>query len=350
MTLEATVVILDNSDWMRNGDYTPSRLEAQADAVNAVFQVKTRSHPENTVGIMTMAGKGPEVLTTLTGDIGKILNALHRTTASGKVDLLAGIGVAQLVLKHRRDRNQRQRVIAFVGSPVTDDEASLVRLAKKLKKNNVAVDIVSFGEDIQNRGKLESFVNNVNSGDNSHLVSIPPGPHLLSDLLHASPILSSGEGPSGGFGGSGGAGNDFEFGIDPSMDPELAMALRISLEEEQARQAAAAAAAAATAAGGDHSTTAADTTNIPAAEVAVVCAGPEVTMMDEELTEEEQIARAIEMSLQQPQAEASDPTADFVSNILSGLPNVDPNDPQVQEALSKAREEGNDGDKKEGEH
>jgi 26S proteasome regulatory subunit N10 len=43
---------------MRNGDYTPSRFEAQADAVNTIFQVKTRAHPENTVGIMTMAGKG----------------------------------------------------------------------------------------------------------------------------------------------------------------------------------------------------------------------------------------------------------------------------------------------------
>lgn len=50
---------------------------------------------------------------------------------------------------------------------------------------------------------------------------------------------SDGAGPSssGGAGGSG-AGH-FEFGVDPSMDPELAMALRMSLEEEQARQRAA---------------------------------------------------------------------------------------------------------------
>ena len=29
--------------------------------------------------------------------------------------------------------------------------------------------------------------------------------------------------------------NSFEFGVDPSLDPELALALRISMEEEQAR-------------------------------------------------------------------------------------------------------------------
>jgi 26S proteasome regulatory subunit N10 len=42
---------------MRNGDYTPSRVDAQADAVNLLFQAKQQSHPENTVGVMTMAGQ-----------------------------------------------------------------------------------------------------------------------------------------------------------------------------------------------------------------------------------------------------------------------------------------------------
>lgn len=37
----------------------------------------------------------------------------------------------------------------------------------------------------------------------------------------------------GADGGSGG--NDFEFGIDPSIDPELALALRMSMDEEKAR-------------------------------------------------------------------------------------------------------------------
>ena len=58
MPLEATMLIIDNSEYMRNGDYQPTRFEAQADAVNVVFQTKIDSNPENTVGIMTMAGKG----------------------------------------------------------------------------------------------------------------------------------------------------------------------------------------------------------------------------------------------------------------------------------------------------
>ena len=52
------MMIIDNSEYMRNGDYQPSRYDAQADAVNAVFNTKVDSNPENSVGIMTMAGKG----------------------------------------------------------------------------------------------------------------------------------------------------------------------------------------------------------------------------------------------------------------------------------------------------
>jgi 26S proteasome regulatory subunit N10 len=58
MPLEATMMIIDNSEYMRNGDYAPTRLEAQADAVNVIFQTKTDSNPESTIGLMTMAGKG----------------------------------------------------------------------------------------------------------------------------------------------------------------------------------------------------------------------------------------------------------------------------------------------------
>ncbi|KIS69910.1 putative 26S proteasome regulatory subunit Rpn10 [Mycosarcoma maydis] len=240
MVLEATMLVLDNSEWMRNGDYTPTRWEAQADAVSMIFDAKTNSNPESEVGLMTMAGKSPEVLVTLTQDIGKILAALHRSKIVGNSDLTTGINVASLALKHRQNKNQRQRVVVFVGSPVEQTEEDLVKLGKKLKKNNIAVDIISFGEDVENEEKLSKFIEAVNSGDNSHLLSIPAGPQLLSDIILSSPVLQEEGGDSGaGPSGSGGGGNNFEFGVDPSMDPELAMALRLSLEEEQARQRAA---------------------------------------------------------------------------------------------------------------
>lgn len=145
----------------------------------------------------------------------------------------------QLALKHRQNKSQRQRIIVFTCSPIYEDEKSLVKLAKKMKKNNVSIDFVAFGDlESDNTKKLEAFNENIKGGDGSHLEVIPPGPSLLSDRLASSPILA-GDGvqprESAGDGGAGGGGGEFEFDVDPSTDPELALALRMSMEEEKAR-------------------------------------------------------------------------------------------------------------------
>lgn len=46
---------VDNSEWMRNGDFIPTRLQAQQDAVNVVCRMKTRQNVENSVGVLTLA-------------------------------------------------------------------------------------------------------------------------------------------------------------------------------------------------------------------------------------------------------------------------------------------------------
>ena len=46
----------------------------------------------------------------------------------------------------------------------------MVKLAKRLKKNNVAVDVVAFGDGIEEgpgAGVLKAFVEGASSGDNS---------------------------------------------------------------------------------------------------------------------------------------------------------------------------------------
>ena len=75
-------------------DCSPSRWEAQADAVSTIFNAKTGANPESSVGLMSMGGKGPEVLVTLTTDFGKILAALHRTKPRGSSHLATGIQIA----------------------------------------------------------------------------------------------------------------------------------------------------------------------------------------------------------------------------------------------------------------
>ncbi|KAF1944166.1 26S proteasome non-ATPase-like protein regulatory subunit 4 [Clathrospora elynae] len=244
MVLEASMIVVDNSEASRNGDYVPSRWEAQQDAVNLIFSAKTGANPESSVGLMSMGGNTPEILTTLTTDIGKVLDGLHRTKIKGSSHFVTGINVAALALKHRQNKSQKQRIVMFNCSPIEEDEKNLIKLAKKMKKTGISIDIIAFGElsDDTTR-KLQAFSDNVQSAEGSYLATVPPSANLLSDSLITTPILggdgtsnAGGEGGSGGGGGGASGGNDFEFGVDPSVDPELALALRMSFEEEKARQ------------------------------------------------------------------------------------------------------------------
>ncbi len=110
-------------------------------------------------------------------DLGQILQAIHATSSKigGQIDIPTAIAIAQLALKHRENKNLRQRIIVFVGSPLEGqaaDEKGMVKLAKKLNKNNIAVDVVCFGDGIEEttedgRSVLKSFVESTSSGDNS---------------------------------------------------------------------------------------------------------------------------------------------------------------------------------------
>lgn len=182
---------------------------------------------------------------------------------SGEIDIPTAIAIAQLALKHRENKNLRQRIIVFVASPLggqAADEKAMVKLAKKLKKNNVAIDVVCFGDGIEEPSEdgktvLRTFVESANSSDNSfvqplplsgpndqnwfsltfvynrHLVIAPPSSRLLSEQVGTSVILAADRGagipeefmPREGGAPSTSNTNEFEFGFDPSSDPELAM-------------------------------------------------------------------------------------------------------------------------------
>jgi 26S proteasome regulatory subunit N10 len=116
--------------------------------------------------------------------MGELLSALHDATSKlgGAASIPTAIAIAQLALKHRQNKNLRQRVLVFVGSPLQDTSAdaerALVRLAKKLKKNNVALDVVAFGDGIEEAGEgghsiLKAFVEAASSSDNSCVVRSP---------------------------------------------------------------------------------------------------------------------------------------------------------------------------------
>src|ERR1700761_991345 len=124
---------------------------------------------------MSMGGSGPEVLTTLTTNPGKILDGLHRTKVRGESHLYTGIMIASLALKHRQNKSQRQRIIVMACSPIQDEKDKLVKLARRMKKNNTSIDVVAFGDlTDENIEKLTAFNEAVKGGDGSHLEIVYP--------------------------------------------------------------------------------------------------------------------------------------------------------------------------------
>ena len=371
MPLESCMILLDNSEYMRNGDYIPTRLEAQQDAANLLVGAKTQSHPESTVGVSA----GTELLISPTEDVGKILGALHKIPfrSAGPDDVTASVQVASLALKHRRNKNGGQRIVLFVGSPLGSvDSRTLVKAGRQLRKNNVAIDVVAMGELEENEERLRELVEAANGRSDEgnrtcHLVTIPAGV-LPSDVLASSPIVHGGAGGGGGGGMGGdvgvGGGADAGFGafadfggVDPNMDPELAMALRISMEEERARQERAAAAAqegggtdaemADSAPGGASAGGPAMDLGLSEEEALLQQAlamsmnendppSDDAAVAPMDADEDESMLMALQMSMQtdekeEQQQQFQDPQ--FVNQLLGSLPGVDPNDPQIQNAL-----------------
>ncbi|CAA2966575.1 26S proteasome non-ATPase regulatory subunit 4 homolog [Olea europaea subsp. europaea] len=360
---------------MRNGDYSPNRFQAQTDTVNLICGAKTQLNPENTVGVLTMAGKGVRVLVTPTSDLGKILACMHGLEIGSEMNLAAGIQVAQLALKHRQNKKQQQRIIVFAGGPVKYDKKMLEMIGRKLKKNSIALDVVNFGEEDEGKAeKLEALVAAVNNNDSSHVVHVPPGPSALSDVLISSPIFTGdGEGGSSFAAAAAGGVSGFEFGVDPNLDPELALALRVSMEEERARQEAAAEEAAKQESG-EHSAsqdaTISENVNTGTTEPenkskdqmddenaflqqalamsmgdSSSAVATRDTEMSEATTDDHDLQLALQLSVQEGTKDQSNQThmnkllADqsFVSSILASLPGVDPNDPSIKDLLASSQ-------------
>ena len=59
--------------------------------------------------------------------------------------------------------------------PITAEEKAMKRVGKLMKKNNIALDIISIGENASNQAKLEGLLEAVNKNENSHYVEVSPG-------------------------------------------------------------------------------------------------------------------------------------------------------------------------------
>ena len=161
-----------------------------------------------------------------------------------------------MALKHRQGKNHRPRIVVFVGSPLEVDGNEFNKLAKRLKKEKISIDIVVFGEEVKNfvdernSFSIESLVFSrkirriyydnqwkrkcqverrvffsmfenqfIEHLFSSHLICVPSGANLPDTLINT-PIIQSEDGSGLPTGYSASA---FAMGVNPEDDPELAM-------------------------------------------------------------------------------------------------------------------------------
>lgn len=308
---------------MRNGDYSPTRMANQLDAALMLVNSKRLANIESAISVMTMGGQSPHVLVTLTNDQGKLeaaISGINYAPGAKSCNVPTALQVAQLVLKNRQNSNQHQRIVLFNGSPLigsssTDvDDLSELKLkfgtlGKILRKNGIAVDIVSFGgesitrnEDVfrtllvecasitpesleESDSSLSKALSLTKECECGYLAA-PPGRRLLDVVKESQVYLGYDEDDSFAMDNSGYGGMMDDDMMD-DMDPELAMALKMSLDEENARiNRASAAPAEGHNANGDDQNIMADDQQYHVAE-------------DDEGDEDEDLAKAIAMSMEQ---------------------------------------------------
>ena len=215
------MILMDNSFFSRNGDAVTSRFNAQIDAIISLSNYKLNENVESCVGLMTMAGRSTEIITTPINQINGITSKFNSISIDGHCDFVKSLSIAQLALKHRVNKNQHERVILFVASEIKERAEELFKVAKNLRRNNTALDIINICNS-QNVRTLEQMIEIVNVDGNSHLVDFNAGTNTLSNVLRLSPVMGkSSNVPAPEF--------------DEEVDPELEMVLRISLEEEKKR-------------------------------------------------------------------------------------------------------------------
>ena len=83
----------DNSEFMRNGDYIPTRLGAEVETVGMIAQAKCDANPENTVAIVASSGR-PNVVLTLTSDVARVFTNTDKIPIVGTIDFINSFHVA----------------------------------------------------------------------------------------------------------------------------------------------------------------------------------------------------------------------------------------------------------------
>ena len=214
---QAIIIFIDNSETSINGDFYPNRLDAQKIAAERLIQFFFRRSQNTQIGIGTLADESFGIVASLTTNDNKLERSIANIKRGGIMHLVHGIRCGFLALHHCDPEVRNKRMIVFIGSEhdMTDLKISS-QLSQHANKEDVAVDIVTFGDEVNNKNILEDFISKIH--EKSNFVSAKSNSAILSDLVLSSPI-----GPG-----------DFSHQTDSNFedDPDLALTIKLSMQQD----------------------------------------------------------------------------------------------------------------------
>ncbi|KII66683.1 hypothetical protein RF11_12712 [Thelohanellus kitauei] len=95
---------IDNSEYMRNADYTPTRYHAFYDCINILVTAKARDNFESNFALMSLTDVSGylffdnlrfELLCSSTTEKAKLLNRVHTAPLKGQINLVKGLKTAE---------------------------------------------------------------------------------------------------------------------------------------------------------------------------------------------------------------------------------------------------------------
>ena len=92
-----------------------------------------------------------EVNYTITNDESTLSHSMDKIRLNGECDYTILLRIAMLCLKHRANTSQKEIIILFVGSLIKNKINKIQIIGWFLRKNNMEMDIISFGNVDANR-------------------------------------------------------------------------------------------------------------------------------------------------------------------------------------------------------
>lgn len=219
---QAIVILIDNSDRSIDGDFSPNRLDAQKKTSIHLMMYFTELSTETQVSIGTLGENNIGIAASLTTDREKLSRAIDKIQPSGQIKLYQGIKSAFLALHHRDEKIKNQRIIVFVGSKHDLTPQTSKILSDTANKEKAAIDIIAFGDAVQDTDILLSLVHNITTKSNFLIVEVGDN---LSETVLQSPIGHGTTGMPFGF-------NDPDlYSYALSYDDSLQRAIEASISE-----------------------------------------------------------------------------------------------------------------------